>query len=147
MIGEKGHKVGWEREEEIVESWKNDQTTLKKNSQRASKKVSLKGTDVQRLLETLRYRTKSPVHSNKQCTKERERLFRKKKTVIKTQGKWAKWEKRLELSSSEKKSIISRLVMSQKDQDCLNRLIYKIRTWRNLCLWSLKEDVVYSKRF
>lgn len=60
------------------------------NSQRASKKVSLKGTDVQRLLETLSYRTKSPVHSNKQCTKERERLFRKKKTVIKTQGKWAK---------------------------------------------------------
>lgn len=48
------------------------------NSQRDSKKVSLKGTDVQRLLETL------SVHSNKQCTKERERLFRKKNSYQNT---------------------------------------------------------------
>lgn len=74
-----------------MESWKNDQNTLKKILKELAKKVSLKVTDVQRLLKTLSYRNKPPVHTNKQCAKEREILFeKKKKTVNQTQGKWAK---------------------------------------------------------
>lgn len=67
-LGEKGKES----------SWKNDQNTLKKILKELAKKVSLKVTDVQRLLETLSYRNKPPVHSNKQCAKESEILFEKK---------------------------------------------------------------------
>lgn len=67
----------WVRRGRRVDLWRAGRM-IKTHWRKFSKSWQNVSLNVQRLMETLSYRNKPPVHSNKQCTKERERLFEKK---------------------------------------------------------------------